>query len=151
MNIERSNSLLPVISWLLLHKDKADQKVNDSVGREREKAGQECGRAIMTAYCRDVRICRDKADQKANDSVGRERERAGQERGHHTMAAYLFSDPHDTMAAYRFSDPPRLIIQNNMPTMGSKRYLAEALDSVNTWNLIDPKHSIGTFRSLNSD
>jgi hypothetical protein len=31
-----------------------------------------------------------------------------------------------------FSDPPRLIIQNNMPTMGPKRYLAEMLDSVNT-------------------
>jgi hypothetical protein len=36
------------------------------------------------------------------------------------------------VALKSFSGPPRLTIQNNMPTMGSKRYLADALDSVNT-------------------
>jgi len=49
-----------------------------------------------------------------------------------------------TCRAQKFSGPPRLTIQNNMPTMGSKRYLADALDSVNTEYLVNLKVPIDT-------
>jgi hypothetical protein len=49
-----------------------------------------------------------------------------------------------TCRAQIFSGPPRLTIQNNMPTMGSKRYLADALDSTNTEYLVNLKVPIDT-------
>ena len=56
-----------------------------------------------------------------------------------------------TCRPQNFNGPPRLAIQNNMPTMGSKRYLADALDSVNTEYSVNLKVPIDTVISLDSN